>query len=63
MSKKFARRTLKDIKKSMVMASGCESEVQGLNPGTSKQSLTPGCQKITSDSQPKTVCLEKIKIC
>jgi len=27
--------------------------VRGLNPGGSRQPLTPGCQKITSDSQPK----------
>jgi len=26
--------------------------VRGSNPGSSRQPLTPGCQKITSDSQP-----------
>jgi len=63
MSEKFARRTLKDKKKSMVIASDWESEGPGSNPGGSRQPLTPDCQKITSDSQPKTVFLERIKIC
>jgi len=31
--------------------------VRGSNPGGSSQPWTPGCQKITSDSQPKTACL------
>jgi len=38
-------------------ASGWDLRVRGSNPGCSRQPLTLGCQKRTSDSQPKTVCL------
>jgi len=50
----------------VAVESGWESEdlefeprrVQGSKPGGYRQPLTPGCpKKITSDSQPKTVCL------